>query len=337
MLTTTLEEVIRNHVRLGRPNGQGWHSVVCPCDHGRKGPRAAFKFENGVVGYNCFNCGLAAVFNPLENKSMPKKMQLVLEQFKIPKEDWQGVLFAALAAGEQPTIVKQQVDIEPKEIEFPDFFYPLAGNDNDEWDVCAREYLAFERAINYKDHTFYLSKRTIDPKSKQWYGRLIIPFYKDKKLIFYQGRDVSTQRVKKYLSPDVARENVLYGYEFITEDNDAPLFIVEGWFDAFLLKGVAVLGDRMTPNQVKWINQSRRKKVVVPDRYGDGWRLAEQALELGWSVSTPDTPGCKDVTDAVVKYGMLYTLSAIKEGTHEGFAAATRVMVYCQRGKANEM
>jgi hypothetical protein len=40
--------------------------------------------------------------------------------------------------------------------------------------------------------------------------------------------------------------------------------------------------------------------------------MAEQAIELGWSVSMPDWPeGVKDVNDSVRLYGKLYTLWSI--------------------------
>ena len=164
----------------------------------------------------------------------------------------------------------------------------------------------------------------------------MIPFYKDGKLIFYQGRDLSGTRTKKYLSPDIPRENVFYGYDNVFKDTEEPLYIVEGWFDAWHLEGVAVLGNKMTPHQIHWINQSRRPKVVIPDRLGDGYLLAEQALELGWSVSTPDIGDCKDPNEAIKMYGKLYTLMTIRTHTYEGFEAALRIKFYCDDKKEND-
>ena len=38
----------------------------------------------------------------------------------------------------------------------------------------------------------------------------------------------------------------------------------------------------------------------------------EQAMELGWSVSMPDwEPDVKDVNDAILKYGRMFTLHTI--------------------------
>lgn len=330
-----LEEIIRQYIPLtARPNSRGWYPVLCKVcnDHGRKGKRGGFNFEGTKVGYNCFNCGAAAVFDPTESKTLSKDMREILDAFSVPKEEYQKVMLSALAfqqTGEKPQPPIRE--IEPPEITLPDLFYPLIDDPNDEWAVCANEHLWEHRRITCKDYPFYLCKKNDSQIYKSWYGRLIIPLYKQDKLVFYQGRDLTETRSTKYLSHHTERDNVLYGYEHILQNTDTPLYIVEGFFDAFVLKGVAVLGSKISPNQLRWINQTRRQKVVIPDRYGDGVRLAEQALELGWNISTPDIGSCKDVSEAVVKYGLLYTLKTIKDSTSSGFEAATNVNLYCKK------
>lgn len=330
-----LEDVIRQHVSLShRKNSRGWYPVLCKVcnDHGKKGKRAGFHFEGTKVGYNCFNCGHAAVYDPTEHKSMTKDMKTVLEAFGVPKEEWQKVLLSAMASplGKERTS-QTHIRQTPEEIAFPTFFYRLTNDPNDDWAQAAIEHLAEKRKMSWENYPFYLSRLTDDPHSKQWYGRLIIPvFYKDK-IIFYQGRDLSGQRSRKYMSPESPRDNVLFGYENIEKDTEAPLYVVEGFFDAVPIEGVAVFGPKITPQQLSWLKDTRRPKVVIPDRFGDGIRLAEQAIELGWAVSTPDIGQCKDISDAIVKYGLLYTLRTIKDHTSSGFEAATKVQMYCKK------
>lgn len=330
----TLEQIIRNHVALPhKTNSRGWYQVLCKVcnDHGRKGKRAAFHFENGTVGYNCFNCGHTAMFDPSTHKSIPRDMVTVLEAFGVNKDEWQPLVFELMSADKALTIkTKKRENYEPTSIDLPPYFTPIDEN-GDEFDRYAIEYLKEERLIDWKSYPFYVGRKTSNPGSKKWYGRLIIPFYKDNRLIFYQGRDLTGIRQKKYLSPDVSRENVLFGYENILKDTDEPLYIVEGWFDAWHLDGVAVLGNRMTQHQIYWINQSRRPKVVIPDRFGKGYLLAEQALELGWAISTPDVGDCKDPNEAIVKYGKVYTLMSIRNHTYDGFEASVRLKFFCER------
>jgi hypothetical protein len=334
MKTATLQEIIRQNIRLpNRANGRGFYAVLCKVchDHGKKGPRAGFKFEGDTVGYNCFNCGHSAIFDPREHRTMPKKMAEVLSAFGIAQSDWNQVLFTALVNehnGVTRDAVSTFVSIEPDKIPFATFFQRLEDNDN-EWNQYAIQYLT-QRGVDWKAYPFHIcNEPDSHPDCERWYGRLIIPIYKDDKLIFFQGRDLSGLRSKKYMSPNVNRDNVLYGFDRLFNDADEPLYVVEGWFDAFMLDGVAVFGNHMTPAQIKWLNQSRRNKVIIPDRFGDGHLLAEQAIELGWSVSYPDIGSCKDVNESVMKYGKLYTLKTIREQTCEGFEAQAKMGVYC--------
>lgn len=331
----TLEQVVRQYVPLPpRPNGRGFFPVLCRVcnDHGKKGKRAGFKFEGSAVGYNCFNCGHTAVFDPTEHTSMPSKMAAVLEAFNIPEVDWRPVLFGALKNKDgsvkeaRPTFK----DIEPDEVKFPPSFYRLTDDATDEWAQWAIEYLTEDRGIDWKSHPFYLVRKTTEPDNTKWYGRLIIPVYKDDKLIFWQGRDLTGLLQKKYMSPDFPREKVMSGFDRIQEYSDTPLYIMEGWFDAYWLNGVAIFGNKMTPEQIKWLNRTNRPKVIIPDRMGDGQILAEQALELGWSVSTPEIGECKDINDAVKKYGHLYTVKTVKDNIRSGLDASVRVSLWCE-------
>lgn len=333
--TKTLREVIEQHIRLGRKNGAGWYPVLCKVcnDHGKKGPRAAFRFDDHAVGYNCFNCGHTAVFDPSENKQMTDKMKTVLSSFGIPDEEWKVVVFSAMSTEYSPTAHKaQERKLEPVEVPLPDYFYRLTDDKNDDIAQYAIEYLKQNRLIDWTTYPFYLARITDNPTSKRWYGRLIIPIYKQQKLIFYQGRDLSDTRPQKYLSLNVVRDNVLYGYEFIEENTPDPLYITEGWFDAFLINGVAVFGRKMSDNQIAWLNKSNREKVIVPDRTGKGYDLAEQGLRLGWKVSIPDVgEDVKDITDSVCRYGLLYTKFTLAQHTHSGFEAEVRIKMLLKK------
>jgi hypothetical protein len=267
---------------------------------------------------------------------MPQKMETVLTAFNIKRVDWQPVLFAALANAQNPMSITAAVaaSIEPDEIQFPPFFTPLTDDKSNEWAQYAIEYLRDDRGIDWKEHPYLVTGKTSHPDSIKWYGRLILPIYKNNKLIFYQGRDLTDLHIKKYLNPPIARDNVLSGFERIVDNTDDPLYIVEGWFDAYHLQGVAVFSNKMTPNQIKWINQSRRLKVVIPDKFGDGHLLAKQAIDLGWSISTPFMDSnAKDVNEGIMRYGQLYTSKAIKDQTCGGFEALTRIGIYCEQKK----
>ena len=99
-------------------------------------------------------------------------------------------------------------------------------------------------------------------------------------------------------------------------DNQLPnarfVVVTEGLFDAMSIGGVAVLSNRCSETQAQMIDTLAREVVLVPDRDAAGQQLIDDALEYGWSVSFPEWESdVKDVNDAVVRYGKLFTLKTI--------------------------
>lgn len=341
MQEQSLEQVIRQYVYLPpTPNSKGWFPVVHKgCDHGGKGPRAAFNFSDGAVAFHCFNCGVSTVFDPNTHNTMPKKMATVLSDFGIHEEEWQPIIFELFGkhkSGKQSRQRKQQTDIEPTELHVPQPFYLLSQADhNDKWAQIATDYLINERDLDPNSYPFMLCGKHSDHKQwDKWRRRLIIPIYKQDKLVFYQGRALTNNVQPKYLSPPVPKERVLYGYERIFEKSDNPIYVVEGWFDAFKLGGygVALLGNEITDQQIRWLNRTPRTKVYIPDRFGNGRQTAERALVIGWSISTPPIGSCKDIADAVNRYGLLYVLKSITDNTtNDMFEAHTQLGFFCNK------
>lgn len=333
METITLQEVIRQFVQLpSHPNSHGWYSVVCKVcnDHNKKGPRAGFHFDGPSVGYNCFNCGHTAAYDPSTRKPPSKEMVEVLNAFNIPETEWKKAGFDALIKNYQTVIRRYLLPQEPPEISLPLYFYPLTDDKEDDWCQYSIEYLT-NRKINWQEYPFYCVKKMDHPDNKRWYGRLIIPFFKDGRLIFYQGRDLTDLHKRKYLSLNSPRDNILYGYEYIDMPTSDPLFVVEGWFDAYSINGVATLGNRLTQQQISWLNRSNRPKVIIPDRYGDGHLLAKQAIDLGWSISTLDrNDDCKDINESIIKRGKLYTMTTIMNNIISGNLAQSVINIYCE-------
>ena len=354
MESVTIEELIRRYIHLpNHPSGGGWYPILCKVcnDHGRKGPRAAFKFEDGGAAYNCFNCGAKGSYRT-DFEHFPKDMREILEAFGVPDDEINGLRFTALqnrdggSAQTQPTA--PSVKINPKEIPLPDHFYRLdEAKQDDKWAEIARYYLE-DRQIKPEDYPFYLStgipqklncppemKNVFVKQAQKWKGRLIIPIYKDGKLIFYQGRDLTGKAIKKYESPSTPRDRVLYGFDELFSNNSAPLYVCEGFFDAFLINGVAILGNELSEPQIIWLNKSNRDKVYIPDQFGNGAKNARVALQNGWKISFPVEPGSseniKDVSDAFVKYGRIFVHNTLREQTMEGFQAEATINVYCKK------
>lgn len=83
----------------------------------------------------------------------------------------------------------------------------------------------------------------------------------------------------------------------------------------------------MTHSQIALLNRSPRRKIVVPDRKqkkenkNDGKKLANQALELGWSISLPEFGTATDVTECISKFGRVFTLNSVTKNIMNDFTA----------------
>lgn len=334
------EQVFRQYVPLpARPSSKGWLGVNCKVcnDHGKKGTRGGFHFRDGI-GYNCFNCNHAASFTNGQFFSPSDELHTVFTSFGIPEDIWNSLVMETLQnrnSGQldfHKKLVKQNT-FEPKTIEMPDFFVPLLDLDGDSpIRQLAEQHLIEERNIQPDAYPFLIGvKDPNNPYSFPWHRRLIIPvFNRNNQMIFYQGRDLMGTSLSKYKSCSSERDNVLYGMDQIYTHANTPLFVVEGFFDAFHLSGVAVLGRQLTDGMIHHLNKSIRDKIIIPDRTGDGEQLALAGLKQGWKVSTPDFGGCKDVTDAVVRFGKLYVMKTILDNIHSGFGAEVHIRMYCK-------
>lgn len=349
MDTVPLEQVIRQYINLAsHTSGTGWFPVLCKVcnDSGRKGPRAGFKFDTGVVGYHCFNCGHKAKYDPSVSRSLSKSMTEILTAFGVPEDDISRLNLQAFKPRDltftSATPVAPPVPIEPMVVPLPRNFYPLTeASPNDKWAQLASNYLEVVRGIDPNSYPFYMAHKIGDDKLDRWFKRVIIPVYKDDKLIFYFGRDLTGKSKRKYLSASFAKEKIIYGFSELFRQTEEPLYIVEGWFDAFAIGGVAILGNEISEAQAAWFNKSFRKKVYIPDRLGNGRQTAEQALSLGWQVATPGintwSDEIKDMNDAVNKYGKMFVMKSLAETTAEGFAAQINLGLYCKHEeKANK-
>jgi DNA primase len=168
----------------------------------------------------------------------------------------------------------------------------------------------------------YLNERHIDTKKYEFYWtpeqaynlhkRVIIPFYWKNEIIGYSARAVEENVKPKYYS------QYAHDYVFNTDrqtNEKRFVIVVEGPFDAMAIDGVAILGNDCSEKQADIIDSLGREVIVVPDNDRAGRSLVEQATEYGWSVSFPIWhENCKDISEAVSKYGKLFVLKAIIDG-----------------------
>lgn len=332
----SLENIIHKYVMLStRPSSKGWWTVKCAvCNDYKK--RGGFVFQSDVTTYHCFNCQHKAKHDPYQY-GISENMQIVLDRFNVPEDEYKQVVFNSLKLRNDgvssPTkAVQTDPDTKLVKIKLPDPFI-LLEDAQDVWGIVAREYLEHDRGVDPSSYPFYILDEVKRDKrfEKKWRGRLIIPYFRNKDLVWYQGRDLRPKSNMRYLNAETESECILSNYEMLHERTDKPIYIVEGFFDAISIDGIAIFGNNLKAGQIKMLERSPRPKVYVPDLSGDGDSGARQALKLGWSVSVPDIGSAKDMNEAVLRYGKLYVLKSLKEFTMSGEHALIRVNLLCKK------
>lgn len=286
----------------------GWISFNAPCcvhngENADTKGRGGVIYEGETVSYHCFNCGYKASWQPGRNLSYKFKKLL----------EWLGTtddVITKLALD----VLRENEGTEARElklqfptflpIQLPDNSIPikdLKDSDLNEDNLAVLEYMSL-RNLNIDDTEYYWSP------SLGFKRRLIIPFYNEGTVVGYTARHVGKQ-TPKYLTQ--SQPGYVYGLD---EQRPHKVFCIvsEGPIDAIHVEGCALLGSEINEQQAMLLNRLNKDIYVVPDRDSKGRQLVNQAIDHGWHVSMPDwDQSINDISDAVAKYGRLYTLYSI--------------------------
>ena len=297
------ENLIRRYVSLGRRSAKGYEPTVCAVCNDYK-ERGGFKFEGtGFTHYACFNCGTSIIYDPNEHDRVPRRFKELLTSFGIPLDEVEHIAARAFFAkrGEKaPDQPNKPIWSPPKEIVPPPGNLIDINTDVSPWCEVAREYLRIERGLEPDDWPFFVSD------DKRLECRIIIPFMHKDRLIYWQARAMDKSLQPRYMNPFVEKDKIIFNYDEIYERTQEPLFVTEGLFDAYFVKGVALLGSKLNSAKLEILNRVRRRKIVVVDRDENGHHLANLALENGWEVSFTAV-GAGDINKSVQTRGLLMT------------------------------
>jgi hypothetical protein len=182
-------------------------------------------------------------------------------------------------------------------------------------------------AIN-RPPSFYLSLDDYIHKD-----RLIIPFYKDNKIEFYQSRKLLEEdMMPKYLSK-VGGDKILYGIDRI--DSFAEyVFILEGPIDAmFVRNGLGACGTNLTEQQESQLSGLLAKNIIYifDNQYIDetAKEKTNQAISQGKSVFIypEEYKMFKDFNEICIDRGWdEIPQQKILENVFQGFDAKVKMM-----------
>ncbi len=294
-----------------KSTSSGWTSFNAPCcvhngESADRRQRGGIKVTDQGWSYHCFNCGFTASF--ILGRNLSFKARKLLSWMSVPQEEIERINLESLRHRSIQGILDDRAHT----------FETLQGIEFQERDLPAHASFV-EPGTPHHDFLLnrcvpmnypYMSEgreRAIGPGAPR--QAVIVPFTHHNVIVGHAKRFLD-DRNPRYIN------HIQPGYVFGMDLQGADwqhVIVVEGVFDALSISGMAVLHAEINDAQARLIRSLARDVVVVPDQDEAGMKLVDRALELGWAVSMPEWPGCKDVNDAVKKFGKLVTLITIMQ------------------------
>lgn len=310
-----LSDLIESKLFLGPESRGGWKQIICNVcnDHS---PRGGF-FSDGIyTSYNCFNCGSKFKYEEGTGK-FSRDARRILAAFGITEDELSSIsnsiFFSRIESKEDKEITLEQltrVKLFTPEVALPDRCYQLGYDGFEEFQEPIIQYL-LDRNIDPLETKMHFS---MDPS---FLRRVIIPFYRKGKVIYWQARAIDPGVKPRYKNCYAAKDAIIYGYDQLTRWDTRPLFVTEGVFDAICVDGICILGSSLNKAKIEILKKTRRRIIFVIDRDKTGNLLAQEALEQGWEITFVDVRAA-DINDSFIKFGKEFTAySLIKNATNK--------------------
>lgn len=322
-MTLVHDLVVSNIPNKRRQTPRGWVIFDAVCCHHRghthdKRNRGNLMInQNGIIGYNCYNCGFRTRFDGIDLSRnfenllhwLGASSQSIQEaKLELLKNKIEGIVPDGLAEEFLFTKAFPEVDL-PKDAVPIESIADL--DEIPEEYISVISYLNSRGKVLAENYDYYWTPNSKNDMNK----RLIIPFYYDNKVVGWTARYAGTppSGTPRYYNSGL-QPGYLFNNEVMNKYNRKYVLLVEGPFDAIAVDGVAVLGSELSHEQLAWLLQCDKEIVVVPDRQRKNQGLIDAALDNNWYVSFPEwEDNIKDCADASARYGRIYTIRSILE------------------------
>jgi hypothetical protein len=286
-----------------KQSSSGWISFNGPCcvhnsESQDKRQRGGLKSSPEGWSYHCFNCGYTASF--ILGRNLSVKARKLLAWLHVPQEEIERLNLESLRHRSIEGLIDDRqrtaaaiadIHFEEQDLGGVEFVTPA---NTEIWNYLRSRHAPI-------DYPFMVSSTAGSRPG------VIIPFTYENTLVGNTTRFLDDRR-------PVWLNNFQPGYVFGTDLQQADwqyVIVTEGIFDALSISGLALMHNTVSDAQARLIRTLGKDIIVVPDQDRPGMELVDRAVELGWSVSMPAWEDCKDVNDAVIKYGRLATLLTI--------------------------
>jgi len=317
----TVQKLIDRFVHF-KPGKTGWLMGKCPLCNDYK-DRAGLKLDSGGGVYNCFNCSTTAKF--VEGEPLSRKMQEILAAFGASKDEISNVSNASFFRPTEKTITLAsvtQVNTDTPIISFPKGTLRIGHPEFVDYQVKLVKYL-LARRISIDSYPFYFNLED------RFNNRIIIPYYRNGNLIYWQARSIEPDAKRRYENAPVSKDAVIFNMDLLNNGSDAPLFVSEGVFDSLICKGVAILGSKLNAAKRQLLSTSRRRLIFIIDKDENGAKLGLEALSNGWEiVFVPD--GAPDVNKCAERFGAIWTVNELMKTVTSGDEAYLQIKLKCK-------
>ena len=295
-----------------KPNLFNFRCPICGDSQKHKNKARGYFYQVKTnTNFKCHNCGASSSFNNfLKQIDATLHKQYTMEKFKEGFAGGRNFVVDEPKLEFKKPIFKKKLDL-PKATEVP----------------IAKEYLE-KRKLDpskfYFAHKFKewanTQKQTFDTIGRDE-SRIIIPLHDtEKNLIGFQGRSLGPNSVK-YITVMINEDAPkIYGLDKV--DNEKPIYIIEGPFDATLVQnGVAMCGSDLDIRSFGWSdciyvydNEPRNREIVnrIDKTINGGYKV------VIWPTSIVE----KDINDMVL--GGHKIMSVLESNTYSGLQAKVK-------------
>lgn len=212
-------------------------------------------WNNGNVGFHCFNCSISGNFFDLYAHVKNITPEEAFKIFHSYNEDYIKKSF------KNNTNNKKENEISKKYFNFNDFLKNYCIHENSKPNSFKQEQY-IKTILEFKE------KRQIDYPifycfKGDFFNRLIIPVFLNNKCIFFQGRAIFAEQNPKYLNPIVEKENIILNLDNFNENE--YIIITEGFLDALSIgnQGTSCIGAEIKDVFIKELFKYTNKGVII--------------------------------------------------------------------------
>jgi hypothetical protein len=320
-------DLINESIPFRNNASSGWLVGKCSLCNDYK-ERAGFKIDGDDVFYNCFNCSTSSSYKHSDGR-VSKNFKRVLNSYGIQDGDIDRAIGSGffLRKDEPNKITLKDVSgpvLQTPEVKLPPKSFKLGSTDEfAQYQEKLLNYL-LSRKIDVFKYPFYFSME------EKYLNRVIVPFYRAGKLIYWQARSIDHSEKQRFLNCPAKRDAVIFNFDRLFDRTPVPLLVSEGIFNALIFNGISLIGSKLNESKIHFLSKTQRRLLFVIDKDANGKSLAYSVLANGWDITfTPG--GTKDVNQSAVKYGKIWTAKQLIQNIpKDASEAELMIETYCK-------